>query len=211
MKQAHELLEAVRGDRLEGIIVLALTTGMRRGELLGLKWQDIDFDRKVLKVRRTLDYYAGHGGYIETEPKTAKGRRSIMLPSFVVEVLRVHRVRQLEMRLSAGDRWEDLDYVFTGLLGGRLNPRYVLKLFDKLLQQVGFPHMRFHDLRHSAATLLLSMGVDAKIVQEILGHSNISMTMDTYTHVLSSMQKGAMGKWDEEFSEDEEGDKGGIV
>ena len=130
---------------------------------------------------------------------TAKGRRKIILPDFVVEALKQHRVQQLELRLKVGADWQEQDYVFTGLKGGPLNPRYILKLFDRLLQQAGLLHMRFHDLRHSAATLLLSMGINAKVVQEILGHSNISMTMDIYSHVLPSMHKDAMDKWDDEF------------
>jgi len=117
----------------------------------------------------------------------------------VVEALKQHRVQQLELRLKVGADWQEQDYVFTGLKGGPLNPRYILKLFDRLLQQAGLLHMRFHDLRHSAATLLLSMGINAKVVQEILGHSNISMTMDIYSHVLPSMHKDAMDKWDDEF------------
>jgi integrase len=199
MEQAHKLLKAAHGHRLEVILMLALTTGMRRGELLGLKWGDIDVEKRFLQVRRTLDFYAGYGGYVETEPKTAKGRRKIILPDFVVEALKQHRVQQLELRLKVGEEWQEQDYVFTSLKGGPLNPRYILKLFDRLLKEAGLPHMRFHDLRHSAATLLLSMGINAKVVQEILGHSNISMTMDVYSHVLPSMHKDAMGKWDDEF------------
>jgi len=95
--------------------------------------------------------------------------------------------------------WQEQDYVFTGLKGGPLNPRYMLKLFDRLLKEAELPHMPFHNLRHSAATLLLSMGVNPKVVQEILGHSNISMTMDTYSHVLPSIHKEAMDKWDDAF------------
>ncbi len=199
MEQAHKLLEAAHGHRLMVLLMVALTTGMRRGELLRLKWVDIDFENHFLQVRRTLDFLAGYGGYVETEPKTAKGRRKIMLPDFVMEALKQHRVQQLECRLKDGTDWQEQDYVFTGLKGGPLNPRYILKLFDKLLKEAGLPHMRFHDLRHSAATLLLRMGVNAKVVQEILGHSNISMTMDVYSHVLPSMHKDAMGKWDDEF------------
>lgn len=196
MEQAQHLLEAARGDRLEMPLLLALVTGLRRGELLGLKWADIDFTQSALQVRRTLDYVAHHG-YVESEPKTKSGRRRIALPKFVVEALKQHRIQQLEQRLKVGEAWQESDYVFTGLEGGPFNPRYLLLLFDQLLEKAGLPHMRFHDLRHSAATLLLSMGVNPKIVQEILGHSNISMTMDVYSHVLPSMQKEAMGKWDD--------------
>ena len=138
-----------------------------------------------------------HHGYVESEPKTKSDRRRIALPGFVVEALKQHRIQQLERRLKIGNAWQESDYIFTGLEGGPLNPRYLLVLFNQLLEKAGLPHMRFHDMRHSAATLLLSMDVNPKIVQEILGHSNISMTMDVYSHVLPSMQKEAMGKWDE--------------
>jgi integrase len=199
MEQAHQLLEAARGHRLEGMLMLALTTGMRRGELLGLKWGDIDFENHFLQVRRSLDFIAGHGGYIETEPKTARSRRKIILPDFVIAALKQQKVQQLEWQLKASDEWQEKNYVFTGFKGWPINPRYINKLFDKLLLEAGLSHMRFHDLRHSAATLLLSMGVNPKVVQEILGHSTISMTMDTYSHVLPSMHKEAMEKWDDAF------------
>jgi integrase len=139
------------------------------------------------------------GGYTETEPKTAKGRRKIILPDFVIEALKLHRIQQYELRLKAGADWQDQDYVFTELKGGPLNPRYILKMFDRVLNEAGLPHIPFHNLRHSAATLLLSMGVNPKVVQEILGHSNISMTMDVYGHVLPSMHRDAMHKWDDAF------------
>lgn len=196
MEQAQHLLEVARGDRLEMPLLLALVTGLRRGELLGLKWADIDFAQGALQVKRTLDYVAHHG-YVESESKTKSGRRRIALPKFVVEALKQHRIQQLEQRLKVGEAWQESDYVFTGLTGGPFNPRYLLILFDQLLESAELPHMRFHDLRHSAATILLSMGINPKIVQEILGHSNISMTMDVYSHVLPSMQKEAMGKWDD--------------
>jgi integrase len=204
--QARRLVEAARGHRLEAVLMLAITTGMRRGELLALRWQDIDFEGQSLQVRRTVDFFAGYGGYVETEPKTAKGRRMIALPPFVIDVLRLHRVAQLELRLKAGTAWEEHDLVFTGLHGNYLNPRYILKMFAQVLQQAGLRHLRFHDLRHSAATLLLGMGVHPKVVQEILGHSQIGMTMDTYSHVLPSMQKEAMDKWSDMFGDATDGD-----
>jgi integrase len=198
MEQAHKLLEAVRGHRLEVLLIVALTTGIRRGELLALRWSEVDLEGQRIQVRRTVDYIT-HYGYVETEPKTAAGKRMIALPYFVADMLKQHRHQQLEAKLKVGRAWEDRDLVFTDLHGGYFNPRYLGKLFDKILVEADLPHMRFHDLRHSAATLLLSMGVHVKVVQEILGHSNISMTADTYSHVLPSMQEDAMGKWDDEF------------
>lgn len=198
MEQAHKLLEAVRGHRLEVLLIVALTTGIRRGELLALRWSEVDLEGQRIQVRRTVDYITRYG-YVETEPKTAAGKRLIALPYFVADMLKQHRLQQLEAKLKVGRAWEDRDLVFTDLHGGYFNPRYLGKLFDKILAEADLPHMRFHDLRHSAATLLLSMGVHVKVVQEILGHSTITMTADTYSHVLPSMQEDAMGKWDDEF------------
>jgi len=198
MEQAHKLLEAVRGHRLEVLLIVALTTGIRRGELLALRWSEVDLEEQRIQVRRTVDYITRYG-YVETEPKTAAGKRLIALPYFVANILKQHRLQQLEAKLKVGRAWEDRDLVFTDLHGGYFNPRYLGKLFDKVLAEADLPHMRFHDLRHSAATLLLRMGVHLKVVQAILGHSTITMTADIYSHVLPSMQEDAMGKWDDEF------------
>ncbi len=199
--QARKLLEAAKGHPQEALFVLALATGMRRGELLGLKWQDINFAEGTLQVRRILSRLPTQMGkdrgdlYIESEPKTKSSRRNIVLTSFGLEALKQHRIRQEEMRRLAGDSWEDHDYVFCTPLGKHLDPGYgVLVQLKMLLEKAGLPDRRFHDLRHSAATLLLSMGVHPKVVQEILGHSEISMTMDIYSHVLPTMQKDAMDR-----------------
>jgi integrase len=199
-EQAHKLLEAAQGHRLEALLVLALTTGMRRGELLGLRWRDIDFEKRSLQVRRTVTYLAKYG-FVEGESKTLKSRRKIVLPYFVVNVLKQHRAMQLEARFNAGAVWVDHDLVFCNWHGGFLAPMILFKKFTALLKDAGLPYVRFHDLRHSAATILLSMGVHPKVVQEILGHSQISITMDTYSHVLPSMQEGAMDNWDEWFKQ----------
>ena len=199
-EQAQVLLEKVRGHHLETLLTLALTTGMRRGELLALRWQDIDFDNKYLQVCRSVRREAKRG-LVVNEPKTQAGRRKIVLSPFLIEVLKQHRISQLEARLQAGTEWEDHGLVFCTKRGRLLDPTYMLVLFKKLLSDVGLPRMRFHDLRHSAATLLLSMGVHPKVVQEILGHSEISMTMDIYSHVLPTMQKDAMEKLNRAFQE----------
>lgn len=197
-EQAQHLLHEVRGQRLDTLLALALTTGMRKGEILALRWHDIDLQKGSLQIRRTVKYLAGHG-YIEGEPKTAKSRRKITLPDFVVEKLKQHRAMQLETRLQAGAKWVDRNIVFCNTHGGFLAPMILYRLFAKALRDAGLPHIRFHDLRHSAATLLLSMGVHPKVVQKLLGHSSISMTMNTYSHILPSMQKDAMNKMDDLF------------
>lgn len=197
-EQVQRLLTAVHGHRLEALFILAMATGMRRGEILGLKWQDIDFQTGLLQVRRILSRIPSKlpgKGYVEAEPKTDKGRRSIVLPSFTLDALKQHRIKQLEAKLKAGAEWQDHDYVFCTSIGTHLNPtRDVLDELKVLLTKAGLPDIRFHDLRHSSATMLLSMGIHPKIVQEILGHSQISITMDIYSHVLPTMQKEAMNK-----------------
>jgi integrase len=211
--QIYRLLEAAKDHPYEALFVLALGTGMRRGELLGLKWQDINFAEGTLQVRRTLSRVPTamrNGGplFVEAEPKTKRSRRSIVLPSFVLEALQKHKILQEELRRKASDAWEDHDYVFCTAFGKCLHQNTVAHQFKMLLKKAGLPDMRFHDLRHSAATLLLSLGVHAKVVQEILGHSQISMTMDIYSHVLPTMQGEAMAKLDQAFREGLERQRG---
>ncbi len=197
-EQAKRLLHAAQGSRLDCIITLALATGMRLGEILALRWSDIDLEERVLQVRHTVDYIKGRG-WVETEPKTAHGRRSIMLPQVTVDALKAHRTYQLEVRLKAGARWKEHGLVFPNRDGGYFRRTRLYAIFKKLLQEADLPDMHFHDLRHSAATILLSMGVPAKVVQEILGHGNISTTMNIYGHVLPSMHRDAMDDMDEFF------------
>jgi integrase len=135
------------------LLRLALTTGLRRGEMLALRWTDVDLEHQTLKVQRTVDYIPRHG-YVENEQKTAAGRRVVLLPSFVVDMLKQHRVKQLEARLKAGRAWEDHDLVFTDLSGGYFNPRYLEKLMNRVMAEPGLPPLTLHSLRHSAATLL---------------------------------------------------------
>jgi integrase len=199
-EQAKRLLHAARGSRLDCIIIVALTTGMRLGEILALRWNDIDLEVRVLQVRHTVDYIKGHG-WVETEPKTEHGKRSLMLPQVTVDALKAHRTYQLEVRLKAGTRWKEQGLVFPNRDGGYFRRPRLYAIFKKLLQEAHLPDMHFHDLRHSAATILLSMGVPAKVVQEILGHGNISTTMNIYGHVFPSMHRDAMDEMDDFFRE----------
>src|SRR5258706_7034018 len=144
-------------------------------------------------------------GYKETEPKTKKSRRSIVLAPLAIVALMKHQARQLKMKLVAGDAWEEHDYVFCSPVGKHLSPGHdVLVQLKKLLRKAGLPDIRFHDLRHSTVTLLLSRGVHPKIVQEILGHSEISMTLDTYSHVLPTMQQEAISKLNDALKQEDE-------
>jgi integrase len=195
-EQALHLLETLRGQKLEAIVSLALATGMRKGELLALRWSDIDLEDKTIQVRRTVSRLPEYGFY-ESEPKSKAGRRRIVLPDRIVEVLKQHRAEQEEVKRRVGEQWRNLDLVFTNQFGSYIEPNHVNKRFNAAVEAAGLPPMRFHDLRHSAATLLLAMNVHPKVVQQLLGHSNISITMDRYSHVLPSMGRDAMDDMDD--------------
>ena len=197
-EQAEYLLASAHQHRLEALLTLAVTTGMRRGELLGLHWQDIDLEKGSLQVRRSVTRMAKHG-IVVSEPKTNRSRRKILLPAFVIDALKEHRTRQQEIKDKALDAWRENGIVFCNIHGDYLAPSILQRLFKTVLKSAELPDIRFHDLRHSAATILLGMGVHPKVVQELLGHSNISMTMDTYSHVLPSMQEDAMIKMNDAF------------
>lgn len=178
--------------------MMALMTGMRRGELLALRWADVNFEQGTVFVHRTIALLAPYG-YVESEPKTKAGRRRVVLPDVAVEALKRHQVQQKLRQTAAGDQWKDKGIVFCNRHGDFLALTTLREQFDRLLTQAGLPHMRFHDLRHSAATILLVAGIHPKVVQERLGHSKISMTPDTYSHVLPSMQREAAKKMDSLF------------
>ena len=169
---------------------LALMCGLRRGELLGLKWEDADLERGALAVRRTLS--RGEGGRWEIgQPKTSSGRRSIELPASCVAALRKHRAAQNAQRLAIGETWEDNRFIFTNPIGGPLHVNSLMSRFERLIVEAAVPRIRFHDLRHTCATLHLAARTQPKGVQELLGHSNIAMTLDRYSHVSQTMQRSA--------------------
>jgi integrase len=184
--ETRRLLDAAAEDRLEALYVLAVHTGMRQGEMLALRWQDVDIENAVLSVRRTLTRRGGKVAF--GEPKTKKSRRSIRLTPQAVDALRAHLERQLRDMEILGDHYQDQGLIFTTDTGAPINPSNLRqRSFTPLLKRAGLPHMRFHDLRHTCATLLLSRGVHPKFVQELLGHATIAITLDTYSHVMPSM------------------------
>jgi len=188
--QVAAVLHAAEKDTLAALWRLALLCGLRRGELLGLQWRDVDLDRATLAIQRTLS--RGNGGTWELGlPKTAHGRRSIALPASCVESLRRHRVNQLEHRLRLGALWQEHDFVFTNQTGGPLAVNVLSQHFRKLIVAARVPVIRFHDMRHSCATLLLEGGVHPRVVQERLGHSDVSITLNRYSHVSPQMQRQA--------------------
>ncbi|HEU5377638.1 MAG TPA: tyrosine-type recombinase/integrase [Ktedonobacteraceae bacterium] len=193
--QAQELLKVAQEHDLNAFISLAITTGMRHGELLALRWHDIDFDEGCLHVRHTVNRQGG-SGYIEGDPKTRKSRRRIILVPFVLEELKEHRRRQEGKRQEVGAVWVDKDLVFPNNQGKFLPAGTNLARFRKVLKAAGLPPMRVHDLRHNAGTLLMSKGINPKLVQELLGHSDISITLRLYGHVIPSMHGEAMNMWE---------------
>jgi integrase len=182
-EQAGALLTGTRDHPSHALYVLAVTTGMRQGELLGLRWQDVDFDGARLFVRRSLQRQR-ENGLVFIEPKTSRSRRSIKLGQHAVAALREHRRNQLTHRMALGSDWRDQDLVFANPAGGPLDPSWQTAIFKKALIAVELPPIRFHDLRHTAATLLLSRGVHPKVVSEMLGHASITLTLDTYSHLV---------------------------
>jgi integrase len=241
-EQAQARLKAVKGDPLEAFVTVGLSCGLRRGEMLGLQWPDVDLDQGVLHVRHALQRFGGDGAKrrpllearkrlrkaladdtladaerqavvdelsevraqlreLKTslqlvEPKSMRSRRTITLPTVAVTALKAQRVRQLEARLAAGEDWQDQRFVFTTAIGTPLEPRRLTREFRALLKQAELPLIRLHDLRHSCATLLLGQGVSPRVVMEVLGHSQVSLTLNTYSHVLPALQQDAARKMD---------------
>ena len=193
--QVRTLLSFAEGDRFEVLFWLAVTTGLRQGELLGLKWSDIDWTGRRIGVQRQVQRL--RGGLVFSEPKTAAGRRVIALGVLTIEKLRRHQNLQTEEKQAAKHYWKENDMIFPSSTGTPMDPSNLYHNFKRMLKRAGLPDIRFHDLRHTAATLMLQQGTHPKIVQERLGHSDISMTLNTYSHVLPGMQDEAAGKLDE--------------
>ena len=186
----NQFLQSAKGSRFRDLYHLAVLTGMRRSELCGLKWENVDLIRGRLSVVATLHRITGKG-LIEGQPKTARSRRSIALAPDAVSLLHSTRGRQMEEQLDAGDLWQNLGYVFTQADGTPVAPDMVTYDFCAIVRKNKLPHLTFHGLRHAHATLMLTAGVHLKIVSERLGHSNIAVTADTYSHVLPGLQEAA--------------------
>jgi integrase len=189
--QARRLLDVARDDRLEALWTLALLTGLREGELLGLRWEDVDLERGELHVRGTLKRLAGQG-LVRTSPKNRASGAGVPLVDLAVDALGRHGARQVEERLAAGEHWRDEGYVFTTPLGGPLDARNLLRSWHALRERAGLPEMTVHDLRHTAATLLRNLGVPMDVVSRILRHSGISITADIYAEVGHDLAREAV-------------------
>ena len=193
--EARSFLSAIRGDRLEALYSVALTMGLRQGEALGLRWREIDLELGYLRVSKQLQRIDGKLQLVD--PKTVGSRRTLVLPSSIVAKLRDHRIRQLDERLRAGANWRETDLVFSAMDGGALEGSTVTRSFHARLGAAGIAQRRFHDLRHSCATLLLVQGVSPRVVMDVLGHSEIGMTMNTYSHVIPELRRDAADRMDD--------------
>jgi integrase len=180
--ETRKFLDAAADDRLAELFIVAVTLGLRRGELLGLQWADVSLVDRTLTVRRTVQR---SGGKLRvTEPKTRRSRRQFRLPQCAIEALHRQRLRQDKERVAAGRAWQDEGWIFASSIGTPMEPRNVSHRFEVIRAKVGMEWLHLHDLRHACGTYLIAQGVDPRTVMEILGHSTFRLTMDTYAHVL---------------------------
>ena len=174
---------------MHALFATTLVLGLRRGEVLALSWDDVDLDDNVIRVRRSLQRLDGTLQLVET--KTRSSTATLAVPPSLIAILARHRIQQQVDRLALGEAWPGLDLVFTSSTGTALEPRNVTREWDRLRRQADLPHLRLHDLRHSCATILTAFGVHPRIVMEMLRHSEIGITMNTYAHVAPLLQRAA--------------------
>jgi integrase len=197
-EQSMRFIEATKGHRLGALFSVALAIGLRKGEALALKWPTIDFERGTLAVRLALQRLKMPGeekGHLLLKEPKRSSKRTINLPRVCVTALLEHRTIQDRERLLAGSRWQEADYVFTTGIGTPMEPRNLERAYREILAIAGLHHIRIHDLRHSCATLLLTQGVHARVVMELLGHSQIAVTM-RYSHMVPALRKEAADQMD---------------
>ncbi|MGB3684773.1 MAG: site-specific integrase [Ornithinimicrobium sp.] len=189
--QTLRFLASVREHRLGPLFSVGVALGLRKGELLALRWEDVDLTGSTLRVQRTVQRLGSGVGLVEGAPKTARSRRTIPLPAACVIGLREHRQSQDAERTEAGDAWQEHGLVFASTRGTVIEPRNLNRLLDQLVSQAGVPRIRFHDLRHTCASMLLAQNVSPRVVMELLGHTQMSMTTDLYGHVMPTALRAA--------------------
>ncbi|MGP3636856.1 tyrosine-type recombinase/integrase [Streptomyces sp. 24-1644] len=193
LDETLSFLAAARKDPLYAAFVLAITMGLRRGELVGLRWTDVDLDNRVLYVRQQTQ--RRRGVLYDDDPK-GRRRRAVPLPAMCIAPLRWHRMRQVAAKARAGESWQEGGHVFVTRTGRPVEPRNVYRSFTRVAESAGLRVIRLHDARHGCATILTAAGVAPRVVMEILGHSQISITMDVYTHVVQDTQREAISHMD---------------
>ena len=175
---------------------LSIYTGLRRSELLGLRWSAVDLARRTMSITETLQVVNGKG-LMSLEPKTDRSRRLVSLAPDALACLAGLKIKQREQREALGMTWSESDFVFAHTDGSPFYPNTVSKRFGELVKKAGIPHVRLHDMRHTHATLMLKEGVNPKTVAERLGHASVVITLDTYSHVLPGLQEEAAAKFEE--------------
>ena len=206
--EQSKFLSTVAGDRLSAAFILDLSTGLRQGELLALKWGDINFEENYIRVRRTIirtnifnKDKESTSQLIFQDPKTKAGKRFVPYPDNISNVLSEHKHRQISEKIKAGSLYEDNDFVFCTELGKPIEPRNFTRKFYKLAKKAGLQDINLHALRHTYATRLLEMNEHPKVVQELLGHSSITVTLDIYSHVMPEIKKSAANKLNKLFKD----------
>ncbi len=194
LDETLDFLAAARKDPLYPAFVLAIALGLRRGELVGLRWENVDLEKREIRVRSQRQRVRGEA--YEDDPKGRRRRQTLPLPGICVAPLRWQRMKQAEMRAKAGDTWQETGYVFTTRNGRPIEPRNVYRSFTRVAKDAGLRVIRLHDARHGTATLLTAAGVPPRVVMEILGHSQIAVTMNVYAHVVQDTQREAVGHMD---------------
>ncbi|MCX4801825.1 site-specific integrase [Streptomyces sp. NBC_01214] len=194
LDETLDFLAAARKDPLYPAFVLAIALGLRRGELVGLRWENVDLDKREIRVRSQRQRVRGEA--YEDDPKGRRRRQTLPLPGICVAPLRWQRMKQAAMRKAAGEKWEETGYVFTTRTGRPIEPRNVYRSFTRVAKDAGLRVVRLHDARHGTATLLTAAGVPPRVVMEILGHSQIAVTMNVYAHVVQDTQREAIGHMD---------------
>jgi integrase len=196
-ENALALLRAVRTDRLEALYSVAMALGLRRGEALGLRWSDVDLERRTINVRVQLQQVKGAGLQL-VDVKTSHSRHILDLPDPTVNALQAHSERQTFERRAAKDLWQESGLVFTTAIGTPIEAGNLTRSFQRILKRSGLPHARFHDLRHTAASLLLAQGCELWEVSKTLGHSGVQITGDIYAHLYPQARRASadrMGAW----------------
>lgn len=194
-EEARTFLDSIRGDRLEALYSVALTMGLRQGEALGLRWSDVDLQMGYLRITKQLQRVDSVLQRVDL--KTDHSRRTLVLPASILKGLREHRQQQVEERRAVGQEWKESGFLFTTPEGLPLEGTTVTRQFHRQLDRAGLAQRRFHDLRHSCATLLLVQGVSPRVVMDVLGHSEIGMTMNTYSHVIPQLRRDAADRMED--------------